>query len=190
MTQIIAFKCSLNALQCIACCVLLGPKYALKKKRKIPATPLLLMNPMHHPVTMAKNHDFFTQRPGRKSQNTFFCNTISGLCSLGANKITGDQSTGPRLVHQGFPLPLDENMQCNVTHLTSGSVKVLSWQNLCPSNDGCIDCPLLTCAKVEIVVRTNFDVFIGNNNRKQLFPMFFHKAVGVSKYVQYFFKKK
>ena len=41
----------------IAHCVLLGPKYALKKL-VCPATPLLLMNPMHHLVTMAKNHGF------------------------------------------------------------------------------------------------------------------------------------
>ena len=35
--------------------------YALStlwKKIVCPATPLLLMNPMHHPVTMAKNHGF------------------------------------------------------------------------------------------------------------------------------------
>ena len=38
-------------------CVLLDPKNTIKKI-VCPATPLILMNPMHHPVTMAKNHVF------------------------------------------------------------------------------------------------------------------------------------
>ena len=39
-------------------CVLLGHKYTMKKL-VCPATPLIFMNPMHHPVTMAKNHGFY-----------------------------------------------------------------------------------------------------------------------------------
>ena len=41
------FKQTVATMSCIAHCVLLGPKYAL-----------LLMNPIHHPVTMAKNLGF------------------------------------------------------------------------------------------------------------------------------------
>ena len=81
--------------------------------------PLILMHPL---VTMAKNDVFFTNRRWRISQKTFFCSTISGLCPLETNKITGDQSTGPPLVHQGLaparainsPLALNEKMQCTV----------------------------------------------------------------------------
>ena len=39
--------------------VLLGPYNTMKKKLVCPATPLILMNPMHQPVTMAKNYGFY-----------------------------------------------------------------------------------------------------------------------------------
>ena len=58
------------------------------------------MNPMHHPVTMAKNH-VLTIGVEWKAKS-LFCSAISGLCTLWTNKSTRDQSTGPLLVHQGL----------------------------------------------------------------------------------------
>ena len=38
-------------------CVLLGPNYTIEKL-VCPEPPIILMNPMHQPVTMAKIHSF------------------------------------------------------------------------------------------------------------------------------------
>ena len=60
------------------------------------------MKPMHNPVTMAKNYSFLPGGVEGKAKKSFSCSSISGLCSLGTNKSTEDQSTGPPLVHQGL----------------------------------------------------------------------------------------
>ena len=82
-------------------CVLLGPMYALKKTC-LSCNASLFDESYASPGHNGKKSWFFTQRRGRKSQTTFFCSAISGLCPLRTNKITGDQSTGPPLVHQGL----------------------------------------------------------------------------------------
>ena len=48
-----------------------------------------------------KNHSFLSIGVEEKALKKI-CSAISGLCSLGTNKSTGDQSTGPPLVHQGL----------------------------------------------------------------------------------------
>ena len=66
----------------IAHFVLLCPNYTMKKL-VCPAMPLILMNPMHHPVTMAKTHDFLPRGIEGKAKKLFFCTAISGICHFG-----------------------------------------------------------------------------------------------------------
>ena len=54
----------------IAHCVLLGIKYTMKKTC-FPELPLLLMNPIHHSVTRAKNHVFLPRGIEGKAKKLF-----------------------------------------------------------------------------------------------------------------------
>ena len=47
--------------------------------------PFFLMNPMHHPVTMAENHGFLPRGVEGQAKK-LFCIAISGKCQLGAMK--------------------------------------------------------------------------------------------------------
>ena len=52
------------------------------KKLGCPATPLILMNPLHYPVTMAKIYDLTIDVEGKTKKN-FFWSIISGMCHFG-----------------------------------------------------------------------------------------------------------
>ena len=75
-------------------CVLLGPKYALKKL-VCPARPILLMNPMHHPVTMAKNHVFLPIGVEGKAKTLFSAAPSLGCAHLGPIKALGTSQLVP-----------------------------------------------------------------------------------------------
>ena len=85
----------------IAHCVLLGNKYTLKKKlfvlQRLFFWWILCITRSQWQKIMV----FYPYALKEKPKN-FFCSAISGLCPLGTNKSTGDQSIGPPLVHQGL----------------------------------------------------------------------------------------
>ena len=58
------------------------------------------MNPMHHPVTMAKNHGFLPRGVEGNAKKLFQRHLWD--VPLWINVKTGDQSTGPLLGHQGL----------------------------------------------------------------------------------------
>ena len=74
-------------------CVLLGPKCALKKF-VCSATPLLLMNPMHHPGHESKKTCFFTQRPWRVP--SLGCANLGSIKALGTSQLVPIRSPGTR----------------------------------------------------------------------------------------------
>ena len=61
--------------------VLLDPNCTIKKI-VCSALPLILMNPMHHPVKMAKNHGFLPRGVETKPK-TLFQSAISWMCHFG-----------------------------------------------------------------------------------------------------------
>ena len=92
--------------------VLLGPNYTMEKI-VCPATPLILMNPMDHPVTIANNHGFLHKGVEGKAKKLVFCHLWD------VPLWTKCKTWGPG--HQGLaaaratlgPLQVDENMLCN-----------------------------------------------------------------------------
>ena len=81
-----------------------------------PEPPLILMNPMHHPVTMAKNYVFLPIGVEGQAKQLFLLQHHLWYAPLWTNVRTGDQSTGPHVGHQGLAaaraLQVDENTQC------------------------------------------------------------------------------
>ena len=81
---------------------------------------------------------FFYPEAWKEKPKNFFCIAISGLCPLGTNKSTGDQST---LSHQG--LAADRDRQKYAVHWRP-NVPVSWWSLLYFMADNCLASTILT----------------------------------------------
>ena len=81
-------------IDCSVHCILLGPNYTMKKL-VCTELPLILMNPLHHPVTMAKVHGFYPKALKDSPKNFFSASPSLGCATLNQNESTWDKSTGP-----------------------------------------------------------------------------------------------
>ena len=58
----------------------------------------ILMNTMHHAVTMVKCIDYLPIDDEELAKKLFFCSACCGMCQLWINECIGDDSTGPHQV--------------------------------------------------------------------------------------------